>query len=184
MAVAGLARALEGAPAAAFLVAVMAVTVVLVGPGAFSIDARLFGRREIVVLRASAGRPPETERGTLLNVHCGAVPPRAIMKKLLALLFLSVSCGDLALDAGCDPLPIQAGPVSAVVEAPTAPESGEDRCATVCVPDCFCCSRTLVRGQVVPPAAARRVTAAPEAAPLPVPGGVRPVPYHPPLAQA
>jgi hypothetical protein len=35
---------------------VMAVTVALLGPGAYSVDARLFGRREIVVPRASRGR--------------------------------------------------------------------------------------------------------------------------------
>jgi hypothetical protein len=29
------------------------VTVALLGPGAFSVDARLFGRREIVVPRAA-----------------------------------------------------------------------------------------------------------------------------------
>ena len=37
-----------GAPAAAFL-AVMAAAVTLLGPGAFSLDARWFGRREIVI---------------------------------------------------------------------------------------------------------------------------------------
>jgi uncharacterized membrane protein YphA (DoxX/SURF4 family) len=36
------------APATIFLV-VMAVAVLLLGPGAFSLDARLFGRREIVI---------------------------------------------------------------------------------------------------------------------------------------
>jgi uncharacterized membrane protein YphA (DoxX/SURF4 family) len=39
-------------------VTVMTVAVVLVGPGAFSIDARLFGRREIVIPRAP--RPPRS----------------------------------------------------------------------------------------------------------------------------
>lgn len=37
-----------GAPATIFLV-VMAATVLLLGPGAFSLDAWLFGRREIVI---------------------------------------------------------------------------------------------------------------------------------------
>lgn len=37
-----------GAPATIFLI-VMAAAVFLLGPGAFSLDARLFGRREIVI---------------------------------------------------------------------------------------------------------------------------------------
>ena len=39
-------------PIAAACVAVMAAAVALLGPGAYSIDARLFGRREIVIPRA------------------------------------------------------------------------------------------------------------------------------------
>jgi len=38
------------------LVLVVAISLVLLGPGAFSLDARLFGRREIVIPRSS-GRP-------------------------------------------------------------------------------------------------------------------------------
>jgi uncharacterized membrane protein YphA (DoxX/SURF4 family) len=34
-------------------VAVVAATVILLGPGAFSLDARLFGRREIIIPGAS-----------------------------------------------------------------------------------------------------------------------------------
>jgi uncharacterized membrane protein YphA (DoxX/SURF4 family) len=40
------------------LVFIDAVSVVLLGPGAFSLDARLFGRREIHI-RESYGAPPE-----------------------------------------------------------------------------------------------------------------------------
>jgi uncharacterized membrane protein YphA (DoxX/SURF4 family) len=46
-----------GAPATVFMV-VMAAAVLLLGPGAFSLDARWFGRREIVFPRA-AGPPPD-----------------------------------------------------------------------------------------------------------------------------
>jgi uncharacterized membrane protein YphA (DoxX/SURF4 family) len=45
-----------GGPAAVFLV-VVAVAVMLLGPGGLSVDARLFGRREIVVPRSSRPFP-------------------------------------------------------------------------------------------------------------------------------
>ena len=38
-------------------IALMAATIILLGPGALSLDARLFGRREIIIPRAS--RPPK-----------------------------------------------------------------------------------------------------------------------------
>lgn len=41
---------------AALDLAVMSVAVVLLGPGAFSVDARLFGRREIII--PDGRRPP------------------------------------------------------------------------------------------------------------------------------
>lgn len=40
-------------PLPAILVFVVALAVVFLGPGAFSLDARLFGRREIVIPRIS-----------------------------------------------------------------------------------------------------------------------------------
>ena len=40
------------------LLGVMGTCVALLGPGAFSVDARLFGRREIVVPRARSSPPP------------------------------------------------------------------------------------------------------------------------------
>ncbi len=48
---------LGGVPATIFVI-LMAVAVVLLGPGAFSLDARLFGRREVVIPPAS-GPPRE-----------------------------------------------------------------------------------------------------------------------------
>jgi len=48
-------RGIDSAAALALL-AVMALTVALLGPGAYSVDARLFGRREIVVPRSARGQ--------------------------------------------------------------------------------------------------------------------------------
>ena len=39
-------------------IAIMAATIILLGPGALSLDARLFGRREIIIPRAP--RPPKS----------------------------------------------------------------------------------------------------------------------------
>jgi hypothetical protein len=39
-------------PLAAFNLAAISAALVLLGPGAFSIDARLFGRREIIIPEA------------------------------------------------------------------------------------------------------------------------------------
>jgi len=36
-------------PLSAWLVVIVAVAIILLGPGAYSLDARLFGRREIVI---------------------------------------------------------------------------------------------------------------------------------------
>jgi uncharacterized membrane protein YphA (DoxX/SURF4 family) len=48
--------ALLGARLAALVIALTAVGIVLLGPGAFSLDGYLFGRREIVI----PPRPPES----------------------------------------------------------------------------------------------------------------------------
>jgi uncharacterized membrane protein YphA (DoxX/SURF4 family) len=53
-------RGLDSA-AALGLLAIMAVTVALLGPGAYSVDARLFGRREIVVPRSPRGQARDRE---------------------------------------------------------------------------------------------------------------------------
>jgi len=39
-------------------VVIMAVVSAFLGPGSFSLDARLFGRRKVIIPRASSSRPP------------------------------------------------------------------------------------------------------------------------------
>lgn len=46
----------HGKTVAAFYLVVISIAITLLGPGAFSLDARLFGRREIIIPEAS--RPP------------------------------------------------------------------------------------------------------------------------------
>jgi len=52
-------RALPNGKLAALLLGVFAAAVALLGPGAISVDARLFGRREISIPRARNGAPEE-----------------------------------------------------------------------------------------------------------------------------
>ncbi len=52
-------RALPNGKLAALLLAVFTAAVALLGPGAISLDARLFGRREINIPRARNGAPEE-----------------------------------------------------------------------------------------------------------------------------
>jgi hypothetical protein len=58
--------------------------------------------------------------------------------RLVAITLLALIGGDLA-DASCDPIGIH--PQSASL-SPPAPPAG-DSCGEVCIPDCFCCARTL-----------------------------------------
>lgn len=46
---------LLGAKSTIFFIVIMAAAIALLGPGAYSIDARLFGRREIIIPRTSRG---------------------------------------------------------------------------------------------------------------------------------
>jgi uncharacterized membrane protein YphA (DoxX/SURF4 family) len=46
-----------GAKLTTLFMIIMAAAIVLLGPGAFSLDARLFGRREVIIPRVS--RPPK-----------------------------------------------------------------------------------------------------------------------------
>jgi uncharacterized membrane protein YphA (DoxX/SURF4 family) len=52
------ARNLFGTPVPTAFVAVLAAAVACLGPGALSVDARLFGRREIIIPRTSRSEKP------------------------------------------------------------------------------------------------------------------------------
>lgn len=53
----------HGLPATIYLAA-MSAALTLLGPGSFSLDARLFGRREILIpARRSQSEPPDNSRG-------------------------------------------------------------------------------------------------------------------------
>lgn len=58
--------------------------------------------------------------------------------RLAAVALLVLIGGDLA-DVACDPLGIH--PESASLTGPFTPAG--DACGEVCIPDCFCCARTL-----------------------------------------
>ena len=48
-----------GIPVTAALAVVIAIAVICLGPGAFSLDARLFGRREVIIPPTSSSRTDE-----------------------------------------------------------------------------------------------------------------------------
>lgn len=94
------------------------------------------------------------------------------------MLLLAAICADVT-NVHCDGSVLSFGGQDVVGAA--SHSNGSDPCATTCVADCFCCSRTEqaavfdLRPRVEPPA------------PCAVGGfshpasGIRPIPYHPPL---
>ncbi len=100
------------------------------------------------------------------------------LARIGAMLLLATICADLS-NVHCDG-PLQLGGTSVPV-LDAADSDNADPCAAICVPDCFCCSRTEQ---------AAFVQLRPDAEPLAPLGagaflrpisGVRPLPYHPPL---
>jgi hypothetical protein len=65
--VAGAITLLIATGSGAYAIAVVAAAIVLLGPGAYSIDARIFGRREIVINRYARKRRRR---------RCSGVPSR------------------------------------------------------------------------------------------------------------
>jgi hypothetical protein len=103
----------------------------------------------------------------------------ALALRLVATLLLAVILSDVVGDADCD-IPNTAVAADVSMSAGGGAGSGEP-CASFCVPDCFCCSRSVGAAAVIAP---------PRPIPLTVldtpdrerwPQGVRPVIDHPPL---
>jgi hypothetical protein len=96
--------------------------------------------------------------------------------RLAACLLLAAIGGDLLADA-CD-LPF----IPAAVVAVSATGTDSEPCASVCVPDCFCCSQSTCAGpSVEAPAPGALLTLLAPTAGEPWPDGVRPVVDRPPL---
>ena len=102
---------------------------------------------------------------------------RQIMR-ILALAFLAVLTADLA-DSEC----YSRGNPNEVSAVIAAADTDKSRTANVCVPDCFCCSRTLVGPSVFLPAVSGPATMTSVSAPASAAEGVRHAPYRPPLSQ-
>jgi hypothetical protein len=95
-----------------------------------------------------------------------------------AVLLLAAICADVA-NVHCDGSALSIGRQNLVVAV--SQTDGGDACGATCVPDCFCCSRTVqcvafeLRPQSEPPAPCT-VGEFPRLV-----SGVRSLPYHPPL---
>ena len=67
--------------------------------------------------------------------------------RLAACLLVAGIGADLVGDAGCD-VPSFLGSKTSAIGLPSQANS-EDACALYCVPDCFCCSRSVAAGGFV-----------------------------------
>ena len=108
----------------------------------------------------------------------------SMVLRAAACLLLAVIAADVAADTTCDmPAPAAASPSAAALRG-VAPGGPNERCADFCIPDCFCCSRSVAAGAIVIPPEPQRLTAVPAPAPATddLSEGVRAVPEPPPLA--
>jgi len=105
---------------------------------------------------------------------------RGSVHRLAALLLAIVVCGDVTLDAACDPIALP-GPAAAAAMRP-AETGSTDACADLCLPDCFCCSRSETAGPALILPGLAAVAQAPLARPASLPVVARPVLELPPLS--
>ena len=91
------------------------------------------------------------------------------------MLLLAVIASDVVGDAGCD-IP-SASPLAADTAVNAAEASRPtERCASFCVPDCFCCSRSVGAAAVIAPPRPIPLTVLDTPARERWPQGVRPCP--------
>ena len=101
--------------------------------------------------------------------------------RAIACLLLAIIAADVGAGTVCDSLGF--GPASAATVRGPDSSGANEPCADVCVPDCFCCSRSLPAGPLVLPPEPQRFTSVDAPAAEDWPEGVRPVLDHPPLAR-
>jgi hypothetical protein len=101
--------------------------------------------------------------------------------RVVALLLAAVVCGDVTLDAGCDPIE-PPGLASGVATVSASGAWDGDACASFCIADCFCCSRGETPGPAVTLPPLVDLAQAPSPSPASVPAVARSVAEPPPLA--
>jgi hypothetical protein len=102
------------------------------------------------------------------------------IRNLVALLLLALVYTDLG-DASCDPLwPVRQSGATALA-TPAGAGQDDEACRDVCVPDCFCCARSLAAGHELAAPAVPGASFDPPPDEHAVPG-TRAVPDHPPAA--
>lgn len=112
-----------------------------------------------------------------------STPARLRSLRVAACLLLTAIAQDLLADTRCD----VASPLgSATAVRAQGHQQGEDNepCAPLCVPDCFCCSRSVAAGPVIVLSAPVLLRTLDAPAKERWSEGVRPVVDHPPLRLA
>ena len=99
-------------------------------------------------------------------------------------LLLAVIAFDVTADAACDSISLGAAAASTTEVRGGAPSGSNESCADFCVPDCFCCSRSVAAGPAVFPPEPQPLTRVDPPATDDGSDGVRPVVDRPPLARA
>jgi hypothetical protein len=101
--------------------------------------------------------------------------------RVAASLLLAVITADLVADTNCDSPDVTSASATKL-QGPAATGTNEP-CGDICIPDCFCCSRSVAASSVVIPPEPESL--APVDAPQAErwPAGVHPVVDRPPLAR-